>query len=251
MANPIRIALQAGHVDKPGVNGAPNESATNKRITDRLSSVLRDRGFDVTQTNYYAWQDPNVTKVDFDLFLALHCDMDYPNDNGSGFADYPEPSTDGATNESQRICKVINDFYFQETGITYKNRSNANTRFYYMWQYLTSKTPCVVIEMGQSIDPHDSVLLANTDLIANALGRAICKAFNVAFDTIPPVVVPSTPPLEDSEEVKQLKIQIENLKQEVIQAKKDGATALATARKEYEDKIYNMKYKIVSYVNQL
>ena len=54
---------------------------------------------------------------DFKLFLALHCDMDYPNDGGSGFADFPEPQTDGATAESQRICKIINETYFPEVKI--------------------------------------------------------------------------------------------------------------------------------------
>lgn len=182
----IRIALQSGHWNKPGA-GAPNEQATNKRITDRLSAVLRERGFEVYQTDYFADTDPKVTKVDYALFLALHCDMDYPGDNGSGFADYADPATDLATKESQRICKIINDTYFPEVKINYVNHSNANTRFYYVWKSLTAKTPCVLLEMGQSIDPHDSVLLANTDLIANGIGRSICKAFNVPFDLTPPV----------------------------------------------------------------
>ena len=148
----IKICLQSGHWSKAG-SGAPNEQMTNKRITDRLSTVLRDRGFEVTQTDWYGYNDPKVTKIDFALFLALHCDMDYPNDGGSGFADFPEPSTDGATIESQRICKIINDNYFPEVGINYKNHANENTKYYYMWKYLTAKTPCVLLEMGQSIDP--------------------------------------------------------------------------------------------------
>ncbi len=176
-----KICLQPGHFNKPG-GGAPEEQANNKRIADRLSAMLRERGFEVYQTDYWAYNDPVVKSTDWDLFLSLHCDMDYPNDNGSGFADYPEPSTDSATKESQRICKVINEVYFPEVKINYVNRSNANTRYYYMWKHLTAPTPCVLIEMGQSIDPHDKVLLANTTLIASALTRAICKAFNVAYD---------------------------------------------------------------------
>lgn len=187
-----KICLQSGHWNKAG-SGAPNEQATNKRITDRLTVVLREKGFEVYQTDWYANNDPKVTGVDYSLFLALHCDMDYPNDNGSGFADYPEPSTDGATVESQRIVNLIIKDYFPEVGIKYVNHSNANTRFYYMWKYLTAKTPCALLEMGQSIDPHDSVLLANTSLIANAIARCVCKAFNVPFD---PIVPPVTPPAD-------------------------------------------------------
>jgi hypothetical protein len=182
-----KICIQAGHVNNAGA-GAPEEQANNKRIADRLSAMLRDRGFEVYQTDYWAYNDPVVKSTDWDLFLALHCDMDYPNDGGSGFADYPEPSTDSATTESQRICKIINEVYFPETQINYVSHSNANTRYYYMWKHLTAPTPCVLIEMGQSIDPHDKVLLANTTLIASALTRAICKAFGVAYDIdLPPV----------------------------------------------------------------
>lgn len=173
-----KICIQSGHWGKAGA-GAPEEREGNKRIVDRLCAVLRARGYEVYQTDYYAYNDPVVTKTDWDLFLSCHMDMDYPDDGGSGFADYPEPSTDSATAESQRICKIINETYFPEVKINYVNRSNANTRFYYMWKHLTPPTPCVLIEMGQSIDPHDSVLLGNTDLIANALLKCILIAFNV------------------------------------------------------------------------
>jgi hypothetical protein len=244
----IKICLQSGHDGKAGA-GAPNESATNKRITDRLSSILRERGFDITQTNYYGFNDPNVTQVDFALFLALHCDMDYPNDNGSGFADYPEPSTDGATAESQRITALINQTFFKETGITFKSRSNANTRYYYMWQYLTAKTPCSLIEMGQSIDPHDSVLLANTDLIANALGRAICKAFNVPFDLVvtPPIVI--DPSLALKEEIKNLKIELESANKTIESLKTDNVEALALVRVECEKKMADFKASLLKIIN--
>jgi hypothetical protein len=200
-----KICLQSGHWNKPG-GGAPNEQATNKRITDRLAYLLRQRGFEVYQTDWAGDTDPKVTKVDYDLFLALHCDMDYPGDNGSGFADYCDPASDGNTKESQRICKIINDNYFPDVKINYVNHSNDNTRFYYMWKSLTSKTPCVLLEMGQSIDPHDSVLLANTDLIANAIGRCICKAFDVPFD-----LSPVTPPTDCAKLLADKDEQIRNL----------------------------------------
>ena len=57
-----------------------------------------------------------------DRFLALHYDA-YINGSIGGFADYPEPSTDGATVESQRITKVINEVYFPESGIQYVSLS--------------------------------------------------------------------------------------------------------------------------------
>jgi len=245
----IKICLQSGHDGKAGA-GAPNESATNKRITDRLATVLRLRGFEVTQTNYYAFQDPNVTKVDFALFLALHCDMDYPNDLGSGFADYPEPSTDGATVESQRITSLVNQSYFPEVGITYKNRSNANTRYYYMWSYLTAKTPCVLIEMGQSVDAHDSVLLANTDLIANALGRAICKAFNVSFD-ISPIGTPIGDTLLSLKaEIETLKGQLDTANKSLIAQKTQSDSALAVSKAECKKKLDDFKASLLKIINE-
>lgn len=245
----MKICIQAGHSNKGG--GAPNELATNKRIADRLSAILRERKFEVVQTDYYAYNDPVVTKNDYNLFLSLHCDMDYPNDGGSGFADYPKPNTDGATIESQRICKVINDFYFPEVKINYINRSNANTRYYYMWKYLTFKTPCVLLEMGQSIDPHDSVLLANTELIASAIGRAICKAFNVSYE-----IAPNTPTCEEqlnlkNKEIADLKVMYENVNKALIQAKLEFGSALADKDIECQEKIDAYKKKIIYYVNNL
>lgn len=230
-----KICIQSGHFNKGG--GAPGELAGNKRIVDRLCAKLRELGsFEVYQTDYYAFNDTKVTTTDWDLFLSCHMDMDYPDDNGSGFADYPEPSTDGATKESQRICKVINDYYFPEVKINYKNRSNANTRYYYLWKYLTKPTPCVLIEMGQSIDHHDSVLLGNTELIAGALFRAICKAFNVSYEIVKPVTNPT--PCE--EEVKALKAEIQRQKGLVKQLEAENITALA----EMEAEITTLKDKI-------
>lgn len=239
----MKLCLQAGHANKVG-GGAPEEQANNIRITDRLSAMMRERGFEVYQTDYYAYNDPVVTGIDYDLFLSLHCDMDYPNDGGSGFADYADPSTDMATKESQRICKIINDNYFPEVQINYVNRSNANTRFYYMWKHLTAKTPCVLLEMGQSIDPHDKVLLANTDLIASGIARALCKAFNVPYDLTPP---PETCEEQKAKLIKEntdlklyqkdLEIQIINLNDKLTAEQKtslDWQSQLKTANIELE-----------------
>lgn len=241
-----KVCLQAGHFSKGG--GAPEELANNKRITDRVAYNLRLRGIEVYQTDWYAFNDTNVTKVDFDLFLALHCDMDYPNDGGSGFADYADPASDMATNESQRICKVINDGYFKEVGINYKNRSNANTRFYYMWKYLTAKTPCVLLEMGQSVDPHDRVLLGNTDLIANAITKCICVALGVNYGL--PVETPAQPPVVNTE-LERVKTELEALKIAYDKAIKENEVALADKEKQCQEKILAHKKEIINFTNLL
>jgi hypothetical protein len=182
-----KVVIQAGHINAKnnsivalrGSTGAPGEQELTKRIADRLSSLLREKGVEVKQTDACANDDKSITGADWDLFLALHGDADYAGDGGSGFATFPEPSTDGATSESQRIAKIINDYYFPEVQIVHRDLANKNTKYYYMWKYLTAKTPCVLVEMGQVQDPHDKVLLANTDLIANALATAILRALGI------------------------------------------------------------------------
>jgi N-acetylmuramoyl-L-alanine amidase len=176
----IKIALQAGHEGRTsGATGAPGEIELTVRIRNRLSQILISKGFQVYLFN----ADPPAAQLNqvFNLFLSLHGDANVYG-TGGGFADYPEPSVDKATAESQRICRFINDSYFSETGIRYVNRSNKNTRYYYMWKMLSARTPCVLLEMGVVQDAHDKVLLANTELIANAIARAVSRAFDVPFD---------------------------------------------------------------------
>lgn len=242
-----KICLQSGHFGHGG--GAPNELATNKRITDRLSAMLRERGFEVTQTDWYGYNDPAVTKTDFALFLALHCDMDYPNDGGSGFADYAAEDLGGAGYaESQRICAVINNVYFLQSGIKYVSHSNVNTKRYFMWQYLTDKTPCVLLEMGQSIDPHDSVLLGNTDLIASSIARAICVAFGVNYETtVPPVVIPPAPIVDTAAFEKE----ISDLKVALQTEKTNSENAFLIKTNECTTKINGYKDKIINFINTL
>lgn len=241
-----KVCLQAGHFSKGG--GAPEELANNKRITDRVAYNLRLRGIEVYQTDWFAFNDTKVTTTDFDLFLALHCDMDYPNDGGSGFADFPNPASDFATNESQRICKVINDNYFKEVGINYVNHSNANTRYYYMWQYLTAKTPCVLLEMGQSVDPHDRVLLGNTELIANAITKSICMALGVNYGL--PVETPAQLPVIDSE-LDKTKRELEALKIAYDKAIQENKVAMADKDKQCQEKLTAYKEKIINFINLL
>ena len=218
------ICLQAGHESRTsGSTGAPGEREANIRIRNRLSELLIEKGFMVQLVD----ADPTNKEIDkdFDLFLSLHCDADYPNDNGSGFADYPEPSTDFSTFESQRICKIVNEVYFPETKINYLNRSNKNTRFYYMWSRLSAKTPCVLIEMGQIQDPHDSVLLGNTELIAGALSKSISRALKPVEPepdpVTPPTIPPTIPPVGNCENCEEVKKMIEDLEKRIVKLEED------------------------------
>jgi len=230
----IKILLGAGHlnvkfnsiVSLHGNTGTAGELEINTRITNRLASVLRDKGFEVTQTDANANDDPTITSKDFNLALFLHCDMDTANDLGGGMIASGDKSVDASYIESKRIKDVMDFIYFKETGIVNKNYVTEGMTKYYIWQYLSPKTPCVLIEMGQAMDAHDKVLLANTDLIANAIARSICKAFNVAYDSTPtiPIVSCEEKLTKVTKELEDLKIYLENLKIEAV--KKDEVIAL-------------------------
>lgn len=195
------VCLQAGHQNAKNncdatlakSTGAPGEMEFNIRIRDRLSQILLSKknpdgsdAFTVQLVDACFNCDPKANDQDYALFLAIHYDADVYGEGG-GFVDFPEPSTDGATAESQRIVKCIEDEYFKHAEITNKpNRRNAKTKYYYMWKFLSAKTPCALIECGVGQNAHDKVLLADTDRIANAIARGICKAFNVAFDAVQP-----------------------------------------------------------------
>jgi N-acetylmuramoyl-L-alanine amidase len=185
-----KILLQAGHQNTTtSATGAPEEGQNNIRIRDRLGQVLISKGFQVylCDANFKDYVN------DYHLALALHCDANYAGDEGGGFVDYPDPSVDAVNAESKRIKEAIEAEYFTHSGIrNVPSRSNPNTKFYYWWSYLTAKTPCVILEMGESIDPHDKVILADTDRVANAIARGVCRAFNVPFD-VPPTVPPEDP----------------------------------------------------------
>lgn len=189
------INIQVGHwniqsncdVSLRPSTGAPLEVETNKKIAIRLEQLLQQNGFKtyLSDANYNC--KPEAGTTDFDLYLALHCDQNYGGDEGGGFVDIPDPSTDQATKESARIAQAIESVYFKESGIrNVPSRRNNNTKYYYMWKVLSAKTPCVIIEMGESVDAHDRVILNDTERVAKAILGGINKAF-------PGVVVPPTP----------------------------------------------------------
>jgi N-acetylmuramoyl-L-alanine amidase len=203
----FKILIQAGHQNTTtGATGAPEEGQNNIRIRDRLGQILISKGFQV----YLCDANFKDTSNDYDLALALHCDANYDGDEGGGFVDYPDPSVDSVNTESKRIKEAIESEYFTNSGIrNVPARSNPNTKFYYWWSYLTAKTPCVIIEMGESIDPHDKVILADTDRVSNSIARGICKAFSVPFEV--PVPTPTTPPVDQCLVYKQKLAEINKL----------------------------------------
>jgi N-acetylmuramoyl-L-alanine amidase len=194
------ICLQSGHqLVTSGATGAPGEQELNVRIRDRVCAILLTKK-NPDNTPAFTVQliaaNPTDAEIDkdYDLFLAIHGDANVYG-TGGGFVDHPDPSVDQATAESQRIDLAIESMYFDHSGIVnHPERSNANTRFYYMWDRLTAKTPCVLIELGVVQDSHDKVILADTDRVSNALARGICAAFNVAFDPVVPPQPPSPQP---------------------------------------------------------
>jgi hypothetical protein len=212
-----KICLQAGHWNMTsGQTGAPGEQELNYRIMMALKDELIKRGFQL----YLVDANPpqNVIDQDFDLFLALHGDANIYG-TGGGFIDNPAESVDYSFKESKRIRDAIASVYFKETGIVEHNeRSNANTKYYYMWSRLTMKTPCNIIEMGVVQDAHDKVILADTARIVAGLNRGICKAFNVPYD---PVVNPSNPPATAPDPQTETIKLLEQAKKDIEKLKKD------------------------------
>jgi hypothetical protein len=253
-----KILLIAGHINVQfnslvslrGNTGTAGEQELNIRITNRLATVLRDRGFEVTQTDANANDDKSITSKDFDLALALHGDMDVQKDQGGGMVGSGDKSVDAMWQESLRIKKIFDEVYFTETKIVNKNIVTAGMSRYYMWQYLTAKTPCVLIEMGQVQDPHDKVLLANTDLIANGIGRAICKAFNVNFDSSPIVPPIGDPLLSLKAEIDTLKGQLDTANKSLIAQKTESDTTLALSKAECKKKLDDFKTSLLKIINE-
>lgn len=208
----MKICIQAGHSGRTsGSTGAPNEMSFNIDISDKVAVELRSRGFEIRRVN----ADPKPEEIagDWDLFLAIHYDADIYG-TGGGFVDYPEPSTDGATAESQRIAYLLRQEYFGTTGIvSHPERSNVNTRYYYMWKQLSAKTPCVLIECGVGMHVPDdhSILHFNRPKVVEGIVKGICLAFNVPYPVViadptpePTPEPPQTPPSEPCENTKKV-----------------------------------------------
>ncbi len=181
----MKILLQCGHWNTTTTaTGAPNEMSFNVDIAFTTAAELRARGFEVKVTDYNAYKDPEVLGTDFDLCLAIHYDADIYG-TGGGFVDFAEPSTDSVTTESQRIAQSLRDNYFITTGIAnHPERSNKNTRYYYLWKYLSAKTPCVIIECGVGMHVPDDwqTLHFNRPLVIEGLVKGICSAFNIPYE---------------------------------------------------------------------
>lgn len=200
----MKIGIQAGHQNiknniDPGLRGstgAGDEAKWTPLMRDALSKKLIEKGFQVLLFDANANSDKNVDQ-DFDLFLAIHWDADVYG-RGGGFADWPDPSVDDVNVKSKAIAQTINDTYFSLTGIEYHpERSNDNTKFYYMWRALTAKTPCVLIECGTN---NKDNLPNRIDEVSTALAKGIFKAFGITDQVI-----------ASDDEVKELKGQIDSL----------------------------------------
>jgi hypothetical protein len=127
--------------------------------------------------------------------------------------------------------------YFHHAEITDLNFTSINILKYYMWKYLTAKTPCVLIELGQVQDPHDKVLLADTNRIGTALARAICNAFGVVYDAVQVPVDPKDKVISDLKlEILGLKADLAVANQAVVSAKAEGEAKVAEAIAECQAK---------------
>ena len=177
-----KICIQAGHKGiLIGSTGAPGERDWTTKFVPLLATKLIVRGYEVYECDAKATNNTKVISTDWDLFLAVHYDADIYNDRG-GFIDTPDQSVDYVSFESSRIAAAMRSVYFSKTGIPEKfSRSNANTKFYYMWRYLSANTPCVLIECGVgNRKPEDhTTLFSKTDLVAAAIVEGINVAFGV------------------------------------------------------------------------
>jgi len=173
----MRILIQAGHKGRTsGATGAPGEQKWTSEIVPKIASKLREHGIEVGECN----ADPTAQDIagDWDLFLSVHYDADIYNDRGA-FIDTPDPSTDFATKESNRIADEMRKTYFSITGIPEKmNRSNKNTKFYYMWSKMSANTPCVIIEagVGWRVEEDWRTLWHSQDKVVEGITSGILKA---------------------------------------------------------------------------
>lgn len=191
------VCLQAGHQNARqncwealrGGTGAPGEAEFTVAMRDKVSEILQTKGIAVQLVDATFNCKDDVGK-DFDLFLAIHYDADIYRINGQsvggGFIDTPHPANDAAHEQSTKIANAMKSEYFKGTGIVeHSERSNANTRYYYMWNVLSAKTPCVIIECGVGKNAGDASILSNKDRVATAIAKGICKGLGVQWEEVP------------------------------------------------------------------
>lgn len=165
--------------------GTVGEIDFNKAVGITLEKLLQEDGHTTYLDDANTNCKPNLTNQDWGLALAIHADANIYG-TGGGFVDVLRPDWDPARVESARLAQALRDRYFPETGIVnHPERSNLNTRQYYLWNYLTDKTPCVIIECGVLQDAHDKVILSDIPRVAKAIREGIRKA------SPPPVPVPN------------------------------------------------------------
>lgn len=231
------VCIQAGHYPRTsGATGAPGEQELNWRITNRLDDLLIARGIVVQIVG----ADPTDAEIkkDYDLFISLHGESDTHNADG-GMISAPDPSVDSVFPESNRIKEAIESVYFKESGIT--NRPEwvtNNMRFYYMWKRLTAKTPCVILEMGVVQNAHDKVILADTERVAVAIAKGICKAFGIDYEPTPTPTPTPEPPVDPCEEVKKA---LTTAQKDLLDQQKVFSEQLALKDKECEEKMASYK----------
>lgn len=193
------IGIQAGHqniqlncdLTLQPETGATGEETFNVAVRDTLGDILIAYGFEVQLDDANANCNPGTIGKDFDFYLAIHAE----GAPQGGAISAPDPSVDAVNDKSQRICSTIASVYFPDTGITNTSQIvDPNMTFYYMWNVLTAKTPCGIIECGDLQDPHDSVILNDHRRVALGIAHGICLAFAVTWKGDPLTVNPAPIP---------------------------------------------------------
>lgn len=234
----MKVCIQAGHSNTTtGQTGAPGEKDWNEKIVPIIAEKLRAKGVEVYETDANAFKDNKVTSTDWDMFLAVHYDADIYNDRG-GFVDYPDPAADMVWETSKKLAESLRDHYFSTTGIPERySRSNANTKFYYMWSELTANTPCVIIECGVGWrKPQDYEILRDYDFIAMTICDGVLKGLGL-YD-------------ECKEQIAELEAECQKLDDELDEMR-DSRDKWRTSSKDWEAKYETDVVKLQGQLEQV
>lgn len=223
------IGIQSGHKNITSnidpilatETGASGEMAFNWNVTLALSPILQAYGFAVQIDDANANSSSNTIGKDFDFYLAIHAE----GAPAGGNIVAPDPSVDSSSTLSKKICDAIARIYFTDTGITNNGIVTSNETFYYMWNLLTAKTPCGIIECGDLADAHDAVIMADTRRVALGIAHGLCSAFNVPWRGDPETWSTPTP----TDPCASYKTQIADLQQQIDELKKTPPTIVYTA----------------------